>query len=91
MSHPSIKAVLPLILLFGADIAAADSQERSSGEETRAWLELQRSGVAASTTRQTVAGPVADEIYRRYVDSFKHPIPEFYKSDKDGGSGGSSQ
>lgn len=91
MSYKSITAILPLISLFGAGIAVADSQEGSSGEETRRWLELQRSGVAASTTRQTVSGPVANEIYKRYVESFKHPIPEFYNSDKDGDSGGLSQ
>jgi Protein of unknown function (DUF3613) len=91
MSHQSIAALLPLVLLFAAEIAAADSLEQSVGEETRRWLELQRSGVAASETRQTVSGPVADAIYKRYVESFQHPIPEFYKSEQNGGSGGFSQ
>ncbi|WP_031431257.1 DUF3613 domain-containing protein [Methylomicrobium agile] len=90
MFHKSIATILSPILLFGAHIAAADPPKRSVGEETRRWLELQSSGAAASTTRQTVSGPVADAIYQRYVESFKHPIPEFYKSDKDGGSGDGS-
>ncbi|HBA66666.1 MAG TPA: DUF3613 domain-containing protein [Methylococcaceae bacterium] len=80
-----------LVLSFNASITFAESSsssERSVGKETRRWLELQSSGVAASTSRQTVSGPVADAIYRRYLDSFKHPIPEFYKSKQDGeGSG----
>jgi hypothetical protein len=92
MSHQSITAVLPLILLFGAKTATADLPPgRPVGEETRRWLELQRSGTAASTTRQTVSGPIADAIYQRYVDSFKHPIPEFYQSKQDGDSGVSSK
>jgi hypothetical protein len=91
MSYKLITAVLPLSLFFSVNSAVADPLERSVGEETRRWLELQSSGAAASTTRQTVSGPVADAIYQRYVESFTHPIPEFYKSDKDGSNGGSSQ
>ena len=91
MSHKSITALLPLILLSGANTAVADSLERSAvGVETRRWLELQSSGAEASKNRQTVSGPVADEIYKRYVDSFKHPIPEFYKSEDSGDIGGGS-
>jgi len=78
-----------LVLLLNASITFAESSsERSSGKETRRWLELQSSGLAASTSRQTVSGPVADAIYRRYLDSFKHPIPEFYKSKQDGEGNG---
>jgi hypothetical protein len=95
MSHKSIAAALPLILLSGANMAAADSLDRAVGEETRRWLELQSSGAAASKNPQTVSGPVADAIYQRYVESFTHPIPEFYKNEQNGngyggGSGGSS-
>jgi hypothetical protein len=89
MFQKSITAVLPLILLSGANIAAADSLDRSVGEETRRWLELQSSGAAASKIPQTVSGPVADAIYRRYVESFTHPIPESYKNDQNGYGGGS--
>jgi hypothetical protein len=92
MSYKLITAVLPLSLFFSVNSAVADPLERSVGEETRRWLELQNSGAAASTTRQTISGPVADAIYQRYVESFTHPIPEFYKNDQNGsGSGGSSQ
>ena len=95
MSHKSITAALPLLLLFSANAATADSQPgRSIGVETRSWLELQSSGTAASKNRQTVSGPVADAIYERYVESFKYPIPEYYKSSQSGsmsGGGGSSK
>lgn len=85
MLRKLITAVASLIMLCAAEAAFSDSsRERPVGEETRRWLELQSSGVAASKSRQTVTGPVADAIYRRYVDSFKHPIPEFYKSKQEG-------
>lgn len=85
MLRKLITAVAPLIMLCAAETVIADSSRgRPVGEETRRWLELQSSGVAASKSRQTVTGPVADAIYRRYVDSFKHPIPEFYKSKQEG-------
>lgn len=86
MLRKLITAVAPLIMLCAAETAFADSSRGRPvvGEETRRWLELQSSGVAASKSRQTVTGPVADAIYQRYVDSFKHPIPEFYKSKQEG-------
>jgi 3-deoxy-D-manno-octulosonic-acid transferase len=95
MSHKSITAVLPLILLLVANTVVADSQPgRSIGVETRSWLELQSGGAAASKNHQIVSGPVADRIYQRYLKSFEHPIPEFYKSNQSGnmgGGGGSSK
>jgi Protein of unknown function (DUF3613) len=91
MSHKPITVLLPLILLLADNPVFAESQPgRSIGVETRSWLELQSSGAAASKNRQTVLGPVADAIYKRYVDSFKHPIPEYYKSEQSGKMGGGS-
>ncbi len=88
MSHKLITAVLPLILLSGPNPAFADSLAYSIGMEPRRWLELQSSGVEASKNRQMLSGPVADEIYKRYLKSFEHPIPEFYKTYQGGGGSG---
>lgn len=41
-------------------------------------LELQRSQQLASPHPQYVSGDVQARIYRRYVESFSHPIPERY-------------
>jgi Protein of unknown function (DUF3613) len=78
-------------LLSSVALSAAELSTESSGSETRRWLELQRSGAVASQARQTVSGAVADNIYQRYVKSFKYPIPEYYlrEKGKNGGSGGS--
>lgn len=91
MSIKSIAANWSLILLFNATCVLAElPAERSLGEDTRRWLELQRSGSVASSTRQTVSGPVAHEIHKRYVDSFTHKIPEHFISNQSGISSGSS-
>jgi len=83
--NKAVITVAFVILFCKVTVAFAEtSSQRPSGEDTRRWLKLQSSGIAASTSRQTISGPVADAIYRRYLDSFKHPIPEFYKSKQDG-------
>ena len=46
---------------------------------TQRWLELQRSGKAASPQAQPVSGEVMDKIHNRYLKSFEKPIPEFYE------------
>ncbi|MGH8497609.1 MAG: DUF3613 domain-containing protein, partial [Methylococcales bacterium] len=58
---------------------AAELPTESFGSDVRQWMELQRSGVAASLIRQTVSGPVAEKIHERYVQSFTHPIPEYFR------------
>lgn len=52
------------------------------GDETRNWLELQRSGQHASETPQPLSGEVAAVIYQRFTDSFAHPIPEYYSGEE---------
>lgn len=49
------------------------------GEPTRAWLELQASGSAASAP-QTTLGAEATLAYQRYLDSFRNQIPPFFDS-----------
>lgn len=46
------------------------------GDSTRRLLAMQRDGSAASTTPRPLAGEVASLSYKRYLDSFKFPIPE---------------
>jgi hypothetical protein len=48
-------------------------------EATRQWLELQRSGQAASPQRQTLSGEAMSKIHERYIKSFTHPIPASYE------------
>ena len=53
--------------------AVVNVQEESA---TSKWLEMQRSGSQASKQKQTLSGPVMENIYERYKESFNHPIPE---------------
>jgi hypothetical protein len=64
----------------------------SVGPETRAWVELQTNGSAASSVARPMPGDIADRIYQRHADSFAHPIPEelgreSFVGDGGGGSG----
>lgn len=41
-------------------------------------LALQRSGRAASPHRQSLPGDAQTRVWKRYLDSFTHPIPSRY-------------
>lgn len=82
-----MKKIFPLLLLMLAPALSAQTTARSadapkSGDQTRAWIELQASGKAAAPGVQSVSKPVpgevADKVYQRYVDSFGQPLPESY-------------
>lgn len=46
------------------------------GDATRRLLQRQAQGDGASTLHYAQSGIVAQKVYERYVNSFKHPIPE---------------
>jgi hypothetical protein len=61
------------------------------GHSTNAWLSLQASNRDA-THEEPMLGAAATAAYQRYIDSFKHAIPETYASKLGGGgTGGGSQ
>lgn len=66
---------------------AADPLPRLGGD-TRAWLELQTNPAAQATDVRAVPGEVAEQVYQRYINSFKYPIPETFKRDSFVESGG---
>lgn len=49
---------------------------------TETWLELQRSGQAASAQAQPLSGPAMDRVHERYLKSFQYPIPPYFKNDQ---------
>ena len=64
--------------------AAAPTQQRPAsppGGTTRRLLEQQRAGHHASSNDQWLSGDVQREVYRRYVNSFSHSIPETFIDD----------
>lgn len=79
MRNTLVSALLGLFLATGA---AAAAEPHEHGEETRRWLEIQRDGQAASPHRQTVSGPAAQMIHKRYLESFRHPVPVFFEERK---------
>lgn len=68
---------------------AADTQ-KPLGDESKAWLQLQNSGSQAATGPRPMPGEIADNVYQRYLDSFKQPIPAEFKRQSAGGSGDES-
>ena len=59
--------------------------ERPEGQ-TEMWLQLQREGSAAARQRVQTATPAERELsMQRLLDSYSHPIPEYFGQD-DGGS-----
>jgi hypothetical protein len=80
-------AFTSLIALVGMAIAEApmnpearrtpvSDAEPVIGTYTKAWLELQKSGQMAEGEARPMDGEAADASYQRYLDSFKHPIPQ---------------
>lgn len=59
----------------GAGVACAQATASDVGRSTTEWLSMQRDNRAAAPT-QPVLGDVASLVYQRYLESFKHKIPE---------------
>lgn len=83
-----IAYVLLFMGLMAAPVHAADSADTTStaatlpaeaksyGGAAEAWLELQRSGQAASPNKQTLSGPAMKKIHDNYLDEFSRPVPD---------------
>ncbi len=90
MNKFPFRAALAITLLAALPLAAAAAEPTPPlGSEARAWLELQQSGRQASGTPRPMPGEIADNVYQRYLDSFKLPIPAEFKrqSTTDSGNG----
>jgi len=64
--------------VFPLDPSVSDSSEPPAivaDTETGLWMQLQSSGRIAGP-RYTLSGKAATNIYQRYLNSFRHPIPE---------------
>lgn len=87
----SAQVLLALCLGTAAAVVAAANPAglSANGEETRAWLQLQKSGNASIGIPRPMTGEVADQVYRRYLESFARPVPEDFERESFGtGSGG---
>jgi len=78
------------LLLLGTSAYAQESAEDDAGVSTHAQPSVQRIGAATSSALQMqvegkqagaalpMLGPAATLSYQRYLDSYKHPIPETF-------------
>ena len=55
-----------------------------SQQETENWLQIQVSGKARSPVPQVATPQEREQSFQRWLDSYKHPIPEYYKQDEGG-------
>lgn len=72
---------LVVVLAFGTTTAVATESRPALapsqvGDATRALLRLQASGERAGTPLP-ILGDQASASYKRYIDSFTHPIPAY--------------
>jgi len=92
-----LRVAVPLaVALAGAGAAHAQAPRyRTSevGHATAAWLALQASNREAAPDDAPMTGAAATRVYQRYLDSFRHPIPDSFGSRLSGsgaaGGGGS--
>ncbi|WP_346828951.1 DUF3613 domain-containing protein [Pseudomonas abietaniphila] len=89
----NIRVLIGISLAFVAGTAAAIEPGPSSPDQkqTDAWLQLQASGKAASSVPQPSSPIERDLSMQRWLNSYQHPIPDFYEQKKGGSvSGGGS-
>ena len=75
-------ALLLSAMMAHAEEAVVSKETNSPEPATHAWLELQRSGEAASPQAQPLSGPVMDKVHERYLKSFEHQVPMYYQHDQ---------
>jgi len=88
MNRPARILLLAAVMALPLGVQAAE-EVKPMGEQTKAWVELQKGGQQASGAPRPMPGEIADNVYQRYADSFKLPIPAEFKRQSTGSSGGS--
>ena len=74
--------LLALIPLSAVAIESGPTPKNQ--HETENWLQLQISGSVQSPIRQTATPAERELSLQRWLDSYKHEIPEYYKQDEGG-------
>lgn len=67
---------LAVVLPAAAQEATTPMVGPASGTDTRAWLDLQKNPAAQVPDLRPVPGEISEQVYLRYVNSFKTAIPE---------------
>lgn len=87
---PVMFAGLLVLGFCGAVRAIEPGPSSPTQAQTEAWLQLQVRGDAASKVVQTLTPSEREQSLQRWLESYKHPIPEFYEQEA-GGKMGSSK
>jgi hypothetical protein len=82
----NIRLLIGFCVAFVTASAAAIEPGPSSPDQkqTDAWLQLQASGKAASSVPQPSSPVERDLSMQRWLNSYQHPIPDFYEQKKGG-------
>lgn len=68
-----------LVLGFCGTVQAIEPGPSSPAQaQTEAWLQLQVRGDAASKVVQSETPSEREQSLQRWLETYKHPIPEFY-------------
>ncbi|MGC6372356.1 DUF3613 domain-containing protein [Pseudomonas sp. K2I15] len=59
-------------------------------KQTEGWLQMQVSGERASSNLQKATPAERDQAMQRLLESYKHPIPEYYDQKQGGNTPGGS-
>lgn len=81
----SIRVGVLLTLLPLSAFAIEPGPASQYQQETENWLQLQVSGKVQSPVHQVATAAERERSLQRWLDSYTHPIPEYYKQ-KEGGS-----
>jgi hypothetical protein len=76
------KILLLLFILNAVPVGAEEAAQATAQPQpsvTRAWLDMQSSGKAASAQPQPLSGAAMNQAHERYIKSFSHPIPAYYE------------
>lgn len=79
------------VLVMPLSVMAIDPGPSSPQQAvTESWLTLQTSGRAASTTPQKATAAEREQAAQRLLESYKHPIPEYFEQKVGGQTQGSN-
>ncbi|MES2868024.1 MAG: DUF3613 domain-containing protein [Pseudomonadota bacterium] len=80
----SIRVGVLLALLPLGAVAIEPGPSSREQQETENWLQLQVNGTVQSPVRQVATPAERERSLQRWLDSYQHPIPEFYGQDVGG-------
>lgn len=80
----SIRVGVLLALIPLGAVAIEPGPTPKNQQETENWLQLQVNGSVQSPIRQTATPAERELSLQRWLNSYKHEIPEYYKQDEGG-------